>query len=417
MSDRHPIDDFFRAQLESEELPPPMHIWERIAETRDRAAAAPASTRRPGWSFLVLLSGMLALITVCIPLILNDTKPAISHFPITVTPTQKPVDHPRALNARASEYTPTPAARQAGIKRLSSVAALPTSTPVLASPQRPLEAIPKRPDAQPVYSAIGLHYLDNQKAVAPVSQQKDIVCSTFNPREWDTYLELSFSRDFIAKRMTARDPEFADYVDQREGTEQPGFAYSLALRLSAVSATGFAIKGGLNYSEIRERFEFEGQVDERRDVIYSYDEDDNLIGVDTVLTPIIQTVVGRNRYQTVDVPILVGYELQRERMVLALNGGAIVNMVFNQQGTMVSPIDGRPVDFNSGNPNGFMPFKNRLGIGFYGSVGMHYRFSTDWQLVVEPYLKTYPQSFSSDANVVDQNYLTSGIFFGLRKRV
>ena len=88
--------------------------------------------------------------------------------------------------------------------------------------------------------------------------------------------------------------------------------------------------------------------------------------------------------------------------------------VFEQNGDFLSPVDNQPVNFSSSNPNAYPAFKDKLDLGWYGSVGIHYKIKPRLQLIVEPHFKLYPKSITQDNYILDQKYLTTGVFFGIR---
>ena len=98
-----------------------------------------------------------------------------------------------------------------------------------------------------------------------------------------------------------------------------------------------------------------------------------------------------------------------------MNAGAFLNLSISQRGDFLSPADGQPVSFSSNAPDAYPAFKNQLGIGWYGSVGLMYKLRPGLHVLLEPHFKVFPKSISRPDYIVDQRYLTTGLTMGLRK--
>jgi len=240
-------------------------------------------------------------------------------------------------------------------------------------------------------------------------------CEDFSDRQLRFYFDAMAAPGFAARSLSPRGSDFASYVDSREETESPRFMYSAALRLSAVTHGGFALRTGLNYSEINERFEHTIENEVRTIITNVYGQNGEIIGTDTTIEASSRRVVANNHYRTFDIPILIGFEEQFNNLTLSLNGGAYVNIYFEPEGEFLSPENNRPVSFsNDAGDETYPAFREDLGVGWYGSMGVQYRVSPRLSLLVEPHVRMFPHSFTREDFMVDQKYLTAGVFVGLR---
>ena len=194
-------------------------------------------------------------------------------------------------------------------------------------------------------------------------------------------------------------------------------AFSGALRLSMVSDKGLAVRTGINYSQINEKFTYFSGSEEIIQYINRYDQDGNVIGTDTLIEVGARHKVTHNQYRMLDIPFLLGYEIGKGRLGVSLNGGAYLNLLFRQKGDFLSPQDLRPVSFDSGNPDAYPAFKQQVGLGWYGSIGFAYRTSANLQIVLEPHFKIFPKSVTRDQYAVTQRYMSTGLFIGLRQQL
>jgi len=63
----------------------------------------------------------------------------------------------------------------------------------------------------------------------------------------------------------------------------------------------------------------------------------------------------------------------------------------------------------------FSDFRNRLGMGFYGSINISYPLTPALHLFAEPYLRVFPGSVTNTDYPLEQRYRTQGVFVGIRK--
>lgn len=233
-------------------------------------------------------------------------------------------------------------------------------------------------------------------------------CPTFTGLPGGIYLDMNASIDLAQRSMIARDPEFESYLLEREKTEIPYFAFSAGLQVTALSEKGYALKTGVDYSQINESFNFDkGEV-----LIIT------IIGTDTTWEMKNLKVRANNRYQMVDIPLLAGYEHNFSNFSLSVYGGPFLNVKFGKKGNLIATETMQPVGVTTGEPEKFsVAFRDKLGLGWYTSFGFAYKLEHGTQIRIEPYFRFYPKSFSAADFVIDQRYFLTGIKVGVRKRL
>jgi hypothetical protein len=177
------------------------------------------------------------------------------------------------------------------------------------------------------------------------------------------------------------------YRQAREQSEAVQNGYRAALRFSMISIDGIAVRSGLSYSNHRETFTYQQQTQQ-------------------------------NSFQTIDIPVEVGYERNNlGKFTLSANAGVYLNMTFNQKGNFLSPDLNRVLDFSSKTPDAYPAFRNSLGLAFYGSIAASYPITPRLRLVLEPYVLRHSGSFTANDYAIDQRYQNWGIQVGLRKKI
>jgi len=244
-----------------------------------------------------------------------------------------------------------------------------------------------------------------------------LTCPAFGAKSWMTTIDLMASMDFVMRQLDAKEAGFEDYARLRKNTETFRHGVSVGMRLSTISETGFAVRSGLNYSAINEQLNFKIKEEEKLTITTKYDIDGSIIGADTSITTVGTYRIVNNRYTELDIPLLIGYEYVGEKVSFSFNGGTFINMLSAQKGEFVSPNSEEPVSFSSSDPNSYRAFKNRVGLGFYGSMGVYFQVKDNMQVLFEPYAKWRPGSYTVDGYVLDQRFFTTGLFVGIRKRI
>lgn len=239
-------------------------------------------------------------------------------------------------------------------------------------------------------------------------------CYSFGGRNLDLrgiYVDAVVSPDLSFRTLSTQDSEMQTYKEMREESESYYWAGSAGLRLSVVTNSGFAVRTGLMYAQMTERFKYENLNSEITTIERIKDMNGNII--DSIIT--VQQgqryIEHSNHYHMFDIPLIFGYELETQKLVFNFNAGAYFNVFFKSKGRMLSS-DLNPIPINNTSV-----FRKNLGLSYFASMGINYKFNKKIQLVLEPQIRYYPKSFTREDYAISQKYVTFGIFTGLRFRL
>ena len=415
----HPIDHIFKKKLRHYTSETPLHLWERIEYERQARLKMAQRDRRRYLVAALLLIGVTAGVMSWFTKNFPDSS-ALGAFPIAY-------DQPASFTEVCDEAVLPIATNVATFAPIVQTLKPAESSPVLTV-EKPAEILltPEIEHTAPQMTLASNDVAENTsiqmlpllpgvthpRRAAPVSVSG---CASFGNGKTKFYLDLMTAPGLAARSLYPRGKDYEDYADTRRRTELPRYAYSAAARLSLVTESGLAFRSGVNYSEINERFQHTIENEVRIIITNIYGQNGDIIGTDTTIEQTARQLVANNRYRTLDIPVVVGFERNFKNMTLTVNGGAYVNVLFRPQGEFLSPEDNRPVVFSNDLQNESYPaFRENLGIGWYGSIGVQYRLNPRMQVLVEPHLKAYPRSFTRDDFMTDQKYLTAGVFVGIR---
>lgn len=424
MSHRHPIDDLFRRRLGNHHEPPPMQVWDRIEEKRRRNAVGASS----GFGIFLAAAGIGLLLCflqadvhqyfqpetvskAATAVLTPPTSPVHRNRPSTTSPAAGHTEH-RASNVPVREETAISANRlpQAEEMLTNNFENHPSPSDGAFAQELPSAM---QWDAAPELSTMATAMLRQRSYPSP-SQ-----CASFRSAGWKLFaewtggLEGSF-RSLNPREGTAADQNYADLRNQAE-LMLPG--YSVQLRLAAVSRSGMVLRSGFHFAQIREQLRHIKETEERFTIINVLGPTGEVVGVDTVYETIFREDRLPVRYQMVSVPVLVGFEKRFGRWSAGVLGGALLNVNFNQRGSIVLPNADMPISITAAEEDGNNVFRPRLGVGWYAAANISWKLREKIQITAEPYLRAFPQSLTSASFPVQQKYVHSGIALGLRYEI
>jgi hypothetical protein len=244
-----------------------------------------------------------------------------------------------------------------------------------------------------------------------------VICPTdrkMRNTDWD--LEVFVSPDMPFKTVTnnTASPQLLSRKDSSESL-RPGF--SAGFRLVKPLNDNFAIKTGLQYSQINERFTYRTENETRTTTVVTVRSiirapGDTLLVRDTsILTQVgYKTNTVKNRFRSLDIPILASYQVGNDDLSIGLTAGVIVNLSSWYQGVILdSSLTAVPLSKETN-----MVYKSNIGLGFYAGLTVTKRINYATQLFFEPYLRYNLSNMTNPEAAFNQRFSIGGLAMGLR---
>lgn len=114
-----------------------------------------------------------------------------------------------------------------------------------------------------------------------------------------------------------------------------------------------------------------------------------------------------NTYSYLEIPVVLGYSFNSPRFDYTVHGGIIAGILLNSEGKTISPTDNSAVSVQS------QPIQN-ANLIMYGSLAMHYKFSQQFGIIAEPYIKKQINSLFESNYPISQKYNSFGLKIGVR---
>jgi hypothetical protein len=223
-----------------------------------------------------------------------------------------------------------------------------------------------------------------------------------------SYVEVYLGPDYAFKSYS--DTGNSELIRKRKESLHFQSAYSAGIRYTRVFGNGMSIRAGINFSQINEKFSF---------------IKDNVVQQVYVINPQGDTTSSYyvrgtrysnayNHYRSIDVPVVVGYELGNGRLHANINAGVMINVYSWQKGQTLDD-NYLPVSITTGKEgNTAYQYKTNVGIGFTGAVSLYYKLNDRLHLLAEPYCRFNLSPMNKEAVSLQEKFTSIGLRLGLR---
>jgi hypothetical protein len=262
---------------------------------------------------------------------------------------------------------------------------------------------------------------ENQFKKTLSSQFKAIVdCPSAADRvKSDWYAEVFFAPDYAIK-STKNNGLNDEYIRRKDSTEKYNGAFTAGLRISKTFGDHFMLKSGLQYSQVNEKFKYQSENERRQITIVTVhtiirSTGDTIIVRDTSNVEQIgyRTRSSNNKYSSLDIPVILGYEWGNDNFRTSINGGVILNLQSWQKGEMLDT-SYQAVAFDK---SGSQVFKHNVGLSLYGGVSFLKRLGERMEVFAEPYFRYSLSNMTNSNSPFNQKINIAGINLGIRYKI
>ncbi|MFZ1786337.1 MAG: hypothetical protein WAU23_14120 [Ferruginibacter sp.] len=221
------------------------------------------------------------------------------------------------------------------------------------------------------------------------------------------YWEIYGGPDYAFRSL--QDTGNSAYLQKRKESTSFKSGFSAGIRYTRVFKNSMSVRAGVNYSQINEKFTLnQGNIVQ---VTYIINGNGDTIGSYSTTGTRQQTTT--NRYKSIDIPVVVGYELGNGKLHANINAGAIVNIYSWQKGNVLDTA-GNAVSITTGKGTSPYQFKTNAGVGFIGAVSVYYKVTDRLHIMAEPYFRFNITPLNKESVTLKQKYQTAGLRLGVR---
>jgi hypothetical protein len=221
------------------------------------------------------------------------------------------------------------------------------------------------------------------------------------------YLEFYAGPDLALRSLS--DTGNSTYLQKRKESSKVTSAFSAGIRYTRVFNNSMSLRTGINYSQINEKFTYvQGNLVQ---VTYIIDVNGDTTG--SYITTGTRYKTTYNKYRSIDVPLLLGYEVGNGKLHANINLGPVVNVYSWQKGEVLDT-SLQPVSITTGKGNSPYQFKTNAGFGVMGAVSLYYKLNEKVHAMAEPYFRYNLTQLNKENLTLKQKFNTVGLKLGLR---
>jgi opacity protein-like surface antigen len=235
-------------------------------------------------------------------------------------------------------------------------------------------------------------------------------------------VECSISHDYAPKSLSSNDGAWQDYMNLRKSTEKALYSYTLGLGVAYDISEKWAIQSGINYTQVRESFQYpDPEYSQTREItIKDYVYQNGKI-VDSIVNTQIVTIPGnvkidvKNQYNTWTIPIMARFKIHENRdLTVSATTGVCLDIAYKYSGKIFDQDKITILDIAEASHNTEQIFNHNIGMGVYGGLQIAYHIMPKVAVILEPFAKIQTNHITNDAYVLQQKYNTYGLKTGIR---
>ncbi len=244
-----------------------------------------------------------------------------------------------------------------------------------------------------------------------------IICpSDRKSRNTDWDLEIYMGPDYAAKSVISNNatPQF---LSRKDSSETAGISYSAGFRIVKPINDHFSIKTGLNFTQINEKFSYRSEneiktttIVTQRIIIRAPGDTITISDTSTLQQIGFKNNNVKNRYRSIDIPILFGYQFGDDNLRIGINAGVMVNLTSWYQG-MIFDSSFTPQTVNKSSD---MVYKKNIGLGLYAGLSFMKRLNYNTHIFAEPYFRYNLSDMNMPGSAYKQRFSIGGLSLGLR---
>ena len=232
-------------------------------------------------------------------------------------------------------------------------------------------------------------------------------------KDWyvDTYISPDYSLQTVNNISASQ-----QYLNQKDSAERMQVGFTAGVRLVKPLNNHLQLTTGLQYSQINQKYVYRSENEIKLTTVITERTIITAPGVTVVVrdTSIVQTIgfknkVEKNRFRSIDIPVLLGYQFGRGSVKVGINAGVILNVSSWYEGVILdSSLAVVPVK------KGSQIYKSKVGMGLYTGILVTKELSNDMQVFVEPYYRHSLDNITSESLPYQQKFGTAGVNMGVR---
>ncbi len=265
------------------------------------------------------------------------------------------------------------------------------------------------------------NYLSTEKKIAYTNHASNIknvvICPTdkkMRNADWD--LEIYASPDYAFKTVTSNTAS-QEYMNKKDSSEKSQLGYTIGFRIIKPINEHLLFKTGLQYSQINENFVYRSENEIKTTTVVTVRNiilaNGNTVTVSD--TSVLQQIgfknnTVKNSFKSIDIPVLIGYQLGNDDLQIGINAGVIFNLSSSFKGVVLdSSLSPKPFSKETNSV-----YKNNIGMGIYAGISITKKLTYNTSIFAEPYFRYNLSNTTTPLSTFNQRFSIGGLSIGLR---
>lgn len=236
------------------------------------------------------------------------------------------------------------------------------------------------------------------------------------------YVSFQMGPQIMDKNLSASQPENNVYLNKRNASEQTAMGGSVQANLTYYFFNNVFVETGVRYSRFNERITYdEMNITSQRTVLdsaitgYTVGPTGNPVPIyDISSRTVYETeLINReqnNTYHMVDIPLLLGYQIDVQRWSVYLKSGITPTIFKRQSGYVLGEGESTQLDFGGDDD----PYRSGMLLNLEVAGGVSYQLDETIHLLVEPNFRSNISSLHKGNYPLTEKRKILGILAGIR---
>jgi opacity protein-like surface antigen len=233
----------------------------------------------------------------------------------------------------------------------------------------------------------------------------------------DWYAEVYFSPEYTTKRINGTNLPLS-YLSRKDSSESMRGGFTAGMGISANIGEHLLFRTGIQYAQINERFAMRLE-NERRTITVITTRPLVRAPGDTIYVSDTSTMqqIGyltrktQNRYRSIEIPLILGYEWGNEQIKFSINAGVIATATSWYSGEILDTTN-QIVALSSKGQSSI--YQQQIGLSGFGSIRISKPIRPGLEVYAEPFFRTTFSSMQIRQPAFTQRFSSTGIQLGVK---
>ncbi|NNL93618.1 MAG: hypothetical protein HKO66_15355, partial [Saprospiraceae bacterium] len=257
---------------------------------------------------------------------------------------------------------------------------------------------------------------NNKEKLNTIPKRMLTDCPTFGPKSHNIYVQGYSFLDYVGTSYSTGF-ENSSYLEERKNSQSYMPSYRAGLQGKYLFDNGLYVKAGIELAEVRERFTHrlvDTTVMIQPNQLISYyisspGDTTFIYGNAPVTTITVKNWNVKNSYQSLDIPILLGYQVKKDQWTYGFEAGVIYNLRLSTKSLLLDP---------TSTPESVPEyFRDNIDLSLTGGLTVGYAIKPKINLLMLAHFKRNLSPINTSVDLISQKFTHFGLGVGLEFKI